>query len=249
MLIRARGMGSLVTARTTTPAMLAFGGVGPCSANRRAIVGGNVILLLPEHYDEKEPCRKPSAISRTAAVVSFLNRFESKQSVVVSLTLLLLSLMQSPSWIIGPASAPPCRDVSLSIEAMQPLHANFQFRATIRNRSSVPFVLAAPIRVQWDLAFMTPQGWKLVVGGGVLIDTDMMDIMSNWSKGKDVVIMPGEVYEKTLKRPDVGGEDHLLRAGRYRVTFTLTHELSIEEASFGNRICPLRANPVVFREM
>src|ERR1051326_4199287 len=157
----------------------------------------------------------------------------------ISLTFFQLSLMQSPSWIIGPASAPPCRDVSLSIKAVQPLHPNFQFRATIRNRSSLPFVFAAPIRVQWDLEFMTSQGWKLVVGGGVLIDTDMMDIMSNWSKGKDVVIMPGEVYEKTLKRPDVGGEDQTLRAGRYRVVFTFTHDLSIEEASFGNRICPL----------
>ena len=76
----------------------------------------------------------------------------------------------------------------------------------------------------------------------------MMDIRSNSSKGKDVVIMPGEVYEKTLRRPDIAGEDHPLSAGRYRVTFTFTHELSIEEASFGNRICSLHANPVVFTE-
>ena len=95
---------------------------------------------------------------------------------------------------------------------------------------------------------MTPQGWKLVGGGGVLIDTEMMDIKSNSSKGKDVVIMPGEVYEETLKRPDVGGEDHPLPAGRYRVIFTFAHDLSMEEASFGNRICPLHANPVVFTE-
>ena len=95
---------------------------------------------------------------------------------------------------------------------------------------------------------MTPQGWKLVVRGGVPVDTDIMDINANSSEGKHVVIMPGEVYEKVLKRPDVGGEDHPLSAGRYRVIFTLTHELSSEEASFGNRICPLHANPVVFTE-
>jgi len=177
-----------------------------------------------------------------------LRKSGEKRFMAILVPFVLLSLMQSPSWIIGPPHAPPCRDVSLSIKAMQPLHPNFQFRATIRNRSSVPFVLAAPIRVQWDLAFMTPQGWKLVGGGGVLIDTEMMDIKSNSSKGKDVVIMPGKVYEKILKRPDVGGEDHPLPARRYRVIFTFAHDLSIEEASFGNRICPLHANPVVFTE-
>ena len=164
----------------------------------------------------------------------------------ISLTFVLLSLMQSPSWIIGPASAPPCRDVSLSIEAVQPLQPDFEFRAAIRNGSSVPFVLASPIRIQWDLSFRTPRGWKLVGGGSLPMDTD-----TNSSEGKHVEILPGEIYTKALKRPDLWGDEAKPHPrGTYRVIFTFTHDLStIGEASFGNRICPLRANPVVFTEM
>ena len=71
----------------------------------------------------------------------------------MSLTFLLLFLMQSPKHIIGWQHAPPCRDIALSIESVQPLHPDFRFRATIRNNSSAPFLLAAPMRIWWDLTF------------------------------------------------------------------------------------------------
>src|SRR5437867_8462336 len=59
-----------------------------------------------------------------------------------------------------------------------------------------------------------------------------------------------DLYQ-ALKRPDLWGDEAKPHPrGTYRVIFTFTHDLStIGEASFGNRICPLRANPVVFTEM
>jgi len=120
--------------------------------------------------------------------------------VAISLAFLLLFLLQSPKRIIGWKSVPPCRDVSLSIEAVQPLHPDFRFRATVRNNSSEPFVLAPPTRIDWDLAFKTTRGWKLVVGGGVPMHTE-----SGSPEDKHIEIAPGKAYAIAFNEPDLWG--------------------------------------------
>ncbi len=162
----------------------------------------------------------------------------------MSLTFLLLFLMQSPKHIIGWQHAPPCRDIALSIESVQPLHPDFRFRATIRNNSSAPFLLAAPMRIWWDLTFRTPRGWKLVGGGGVPMHAD-----SGSPEGETHEIAPGKAYTVTFNEPDLWGDEAKPHPrGLYRVVFLFYHELTIEEAPLGNLACPLRANPLTFAE-
>ena len=148
-----------------------------------------------------------------------------------------------------PTSPPQCAGVSLSVESVRP--ADYEFRLTIRNRSSAAVVLGTSSRIDWDLARKTTWGWKPMGGGSARLWDAQARAAVDGSftiiqHPDEVRIRASETYTGTFTRVDLWGDeqpDH--PDGLYRVTFAITPDPTPEVRT---PHCRLYAKPIVYQQ-